>query len=465
MSETSAVGPMADPVKAQRLEQITKTNFRKLMPVLIIGYIIAFIDRTNIGMAKNALETDIGLTAAAYGLGAGLFFAAYSLLEVPSNLIMHKVGARFWIARIMITWGIISMCMALVWNEWSFYAIRILLGAAEAGFYPGVILYITYWFPRAVRARAIGIFLLGVSLANIIGAPLGGALLQMDGMAGLHGWQWMFILEGLPAVFLAFYIWFRLPNKPADASWLSQEDKALLHEQLAAEDDGAGSRTHGFKALVPVAKDPIIWLVIAVYFAHQVAVYSLSYFLPAMISDFDANMSTLTVGFITAIPWVAAAIGSVAIPRFGTTLFKQKALVSGGLVSVAVGLVIAALSGGNLAVAVVGFAFAAFWFFIIQSMLFTFPGRRLTGAAVAAGIALVNTFGLFGGFLGPTIMGSLETSTGNPRSGLWFIIGLAIVGSVLAWGLRGARTGKGATPEESAGAVPVDSTGTPAESR
>ena len=448
MSETTLVGPMADPTKRQRLEQITKVNFGKLMPLMIAAYIIAFIDRTNIGMAKNALEADIGLSAAAYGLGAGLFFTAYSLLEVPSNLIMHKVGARFWIARIMITWGVISMLMAVVWNEWSFYILRILLGAAEAGLYPGMILYITYWFPRKDRARAIGLFLLGVSFANIIGAPLGGLLLQMDGFLGLHGWQWMFIIEGIPAVLLAFVVWKKLPNKPDGASWLSDEDRALLNEQLEAEDDGVGHQAHGFRSLVPVAKDPIIWLVIVVYFTHQVAVYSLSYFLPAMISGFDADMSTLTVGLITAIPWIAAAIGSVLMPRLGTTLTKQKMMVSGGLVSVAVGLTVAALSGGSLAVAVVGFAFAAFWFFVIQSMLFTFPDRRLTGAAVAAGIALVNTFGLFGGFLGPTIMGALETSTGNPLSGLWFIIGLAVVGSILAWGLRGSRRGLGGDPAE-----------------
>ncbi|MBO1805976.1 MFS transporter [Leucobacter ruminantium] len=408
------------------------------MPLMIVIYIIAFIDRTNIGMAKSALEVDIGLTAAAYGLGAGLFFFAYSLLEVPSNLLMHKLGARFWIARIMITWGVLSMLMAVVWNEWSFYILRVLLGAAEAGLYPGMILYITYWFPRADRARAIGLFLLGVSLANIIGAPLGGALLQLDGLGGLHGWQWMFIIEGLPAVLLAFWVWFKLPDRPRQAKWLSDEDKQLLEEQLAAEDDGKGAQAHGFRALLPVAKDRILWLVIAVYFTHQVAVYSLSYFLPSMIAGFDPDMAPLTVGLITAIPWISAAIGSVLMPRLGTTIGRQKALVSGGLVAVAAGLLISVLSGHNLLLAVIGFVLAAFWFFVIQSMLFTFPGRRLSGMAVAAGIALINTVGLFGGFLGPTIMGSLETATGNPLAGLWFIIGLAVCGALLALGLKGS---------------------------
>lgn len=409
------------------------------MPILIVGYLIAFLDRTNIGMAKEALEVDIGLTAASYGLGAGLFFAAYALLEVPSNLIMHRVGARFWIARIMLTWGIISMGMALVWNEWSFYAFRVLLGVAEAGFYPGVILYLTFWFTRKDRARAIGLFLVGVSLANIIGAPLGGALLQMDGLLGLHGWQWMFIIEGVPAVLLAFFIWFKLPNGPSEAKWLSADDKALLTAELAAEDDGAGSGAHGFKALLPVVKEPMVWLIIAIYFTHQVASYLLHFFLPSIISSFDATMSTLTVGFITAVPWIASAIGGLTLPKYGTTLRKQRAFVSGGLVVVAGGLLLAALSGGNLVVAMIGFILAAFWFFVIQSMLFTFPARLLSGAAVAAGIALINTFGLLGGFLGPTIMGSLEAATGNPLSGLWFVIILCAIGSALALALRAKK--------------------------
>lgn len=439
MSATHVVGPMADPTKRSRLEQITKTNFGKLMPLLVTVYIISFIDRTNIGMAKAALQADIGLSAAAYGLGAGLFFAFYAVLEIPSNLILHRVGARFWIARIMITWGVISMAMAFVWNDISFYAVRMLLGAAEAGLYPGIILYITYWFPRAHRARAIGLFLLGVSLANIIGAPLGGLLLGLDGMGGLQGWQWMFIIEGLPAVALAFVVWFRLPDKPLEAKWLTADDKVLLSDQLASEDDGAASESEGLRSLGTVAKDPIIWLIIAVYFTHQIAVYSLSYFLPSMIKSFGAGMSDLTVGLITAIPWVAAAVGSLLMPRLGTTLLRQKALISGGLCAVAAGLAAAALSGGNLVFAVAAFAFAAFWFFVIQSVLFTFPPRRLSGAATAAGIAMVNTFGLIGGFVGPTVMGALETSTGNPLAGLWFIVVLAVIGGLLAWGLKGAR--------------------------
>ncbi|WP_273166844.1 MFS transporter [Actinomyces israelii] len=308
------------------------------MPLLVAAYIIAFIDRTNIGMAKESLETSIGLSAAAYGLGAGLFFVCYAVLEIPSNLIMHKVGARFWIARIMLTWGLISMAMAFVWNEGSFYVLRVLLGAAEAGLYPGIILYLSYWFTQKDRAKATGLFLLGVSLANVIGAPLAGALLRLHGLLGIEGWQWMFLIEGAPAVVLCWLVWYTLPNHPRDAKWLSPEDKNLLQRVIDAEDRGRASEHHDLRALLPVLRDPQIWLVVAIYFTHQIAVYSLSYFLPTMIKSYDASMSTMAVGLITALPWLAAAVGSTALPRYATSIGRARAFVSGGLVCVAGGL-------------------------------------------------------------------------------------------------------------------------------
>ncbi|MCC9185930.1 MFS transporter [Mycolicibacterium mageritense] len=220
--------------------ELNRLIFRKLMPLLIAAYIIAFIDRTNIGLAKTHLEADLGLSAAAYGLGAGLFFLAYSLCEVPSNLIMHRVGARLWITRIMVTWGLLSAAMAFVQGPVSFYVLRVLLGMAEAGLFPGVMLYLTYWFGRRERARANGAFLVAVCLANIMGAPIGGALLGMDGALGWHGWQWMFVIEGLPAVALAFVVYKFLPNGPHDAKWLDPHQARALTERLAQEQqDGA----------------------------------------------------------------------------------------------------------------------------------------------------------------------------------------------------------------------------------
>ncbi|ALC07116.1 Major facilitator family transporter [Corynebacterium deserti GIMN1.010] len=417
-----------------RLPGIVSRNYRKLMPILVLAYIIAFIDRTNIGMVKEELDVHVGISAAAFGLGAGLFFVAYAFLEIPSNLIMHKVGARFWIARIMLTWGILSMAMAFVWNEASFYVLRILLGAAEAGLYPGIILYITYWFPKKERAKAIGVFLLGVSLANIIGAPLAGLLLQMHGFLGLHGYQWMFIIEGAPAVLLCFWVWFRLPNGPREAKWMSEDEKNLLIDVLKQEDTGEKTEHGGLRALGPVLKDLQIWLVVLIYFAHQIAVYSLSYFLPSMIRSYNDSMDPLTVGLITALPWIAAAIGSVLLPRFATNTSRARMLVSGGMILIAGGLFIAARSG--FVVAVVGFCISAFMLFVIQSVLFTFPSNRMSGAAAASGIAFINTCGLIGGFIGPTVMGSLEESTGNQLAGLWFIMVFALIAAALAWLLK-----------------------------
>ncbi|WP_200829126.1 MFS transporter [Arcanobacterium ihumii] len=436
MPETHSPAMKLNSTNSQRIEVLTKTNFGKLMPLLVTVYIISFIDRTNIGMAKEALGADIGLSAGAYGLGAGLFFLCYAVLEVPSNLIMHKVGARFWITRIMITWGIISMSMALVWNDISFYVIRILLGVAEAGLYPGIILYISYWFPQKYRPRAIGIFLLGVSIANIVGAPLAGVLLQLDGFGGLQGWQWMFIIEGAPAVLLAFLVWKILPNTPREAKWLSASDKSLLDHVIKSEDVGESSQHNDLRSLGPVVKDPILWLVVLAYFTHQIAVYSLSYFLPTMIKSYDSHMSTITVGLITAIPWIAAALGSWFLPKYAVGLKKSKMIASAGFVTVAAGLTIAALTHTNIWVAVIGFFIAASQLFVIQSILFTVPQQRFSGATTAAAVAFMNMCGLIGGFLGPTVMGYLEEQTGDKLAGLWFIIVAVLIGSLLVWGLK-----------------------------
>ena len=411
---------------------LNRLIFRKLMPLLIASYIIAFIDRTNIGLAKAHLEADLGISAAAFGLGAGLFFVAYAAFEVPSNLIMHRVGARLWITRIMITWGLLSAATAFVQGPASFYLLRVLLGFAEAGLFPGVMLYLTYWFGREQRARANGYFLIAVCIANIVGAPLSGALLGLDGFLGWHGWQWMFVLEGIPAVLLAFVVFTCLPDRPADAKWLTAEQADSLTRRLEAEqrDGAAASGTH---SLAGVLKDRKILLVILVYFTHQIAVYSLTYFLPSIIGTWG-RMSDFTIGLLTALPWVAAALGAVFLPRFADTSKRAGRILFGGMVAMAVGLVIAAVS--SAVIALLGFCLAASCFFVVQSILFAVPASRLAGVALAGGLALVNTLGILGGFLGPYVMGLIEDSTGSPLSGLWFVIALVAVGALVSLTLR-----------------------------
>lgn len=413
-------------------EVVNKIIFRRVMPLLIAAYVMAFIDRTNIGMAKDRMEIDLGISATAYGIGAGLFFLTYALSEIPSNLIMHKVGARFWIMRIMITWGILSACMAFVQGEWSFYILRMLLGIAEAGLFPGVIYFITQWFVVKHRAKANGMFLLGVSIANIVGAPLGGILLTMDGVGGLHGWQWMFIIEGIPACFLAFFIWKYLPNKPTDAKFLTRAEAEDLEARILAE-ELAGAKASGNSKLRHVLRDKQILLVVAIYFTHQIAVYALSFFLPSIIGTYG-TLNTIQIGLLTSVPWIFSAAGALLLPRLATNASRSRTIATCTMVGIVAGFTLGAIGGPVLGM--LGFCLAAFNFFALQPILFTYPATRLSGAALAGGIAFVNTVGLFGGFLGPYVMGFMEETTGSKFSGLWFIVAMCTVGALLTRKLK-----------------------------
>ncbi len=413
-------------------EVVNKIIFRRVMPLLIAAYVMAFIDRTNIGMAKDRMEIDLGISATAYGIGAGLFFLTYALSEIPSNLIMHKVGARFWIMRIMITWGILSACMAFVQGEWSFYILRMLLGIAEAGLFPGVIYFITQWFVVKHRAKANGMFLLGVSIANIVGAPLGGILLTMDGVGGLHGWQWMFIIEGIPACFLAIFIWKYLPNKPTDAKFLTRAEAEDLEARILAE-ELAGAKASGNSKLRHVLKDKQILLVVAIYFTHQIAVYALSFFLPSIIGTYG-TLNTIQIGLLTSVPWIFSAAGALLLPRLATNASRSRTIATCTMVGIVAGFTLGAIGGPVLGM--LGFCLAAFNFFALQPILFTYPATRLSGAALAGGIAFVNTIGLFGGFLGPYVMGFMEETTGSKFSGLWFIVAMCTVGALLTRKLK-----------------------------
>ncbi|UKA70939.1 MFS transporter [Arthrobacter sp. FW306-06-A] len=414
-------------------KEINGVILRRIMPLLIAAYIMAFLDRTNIGMAKDRLEIDLGISATAYGIGAGLFFLTYAMSEIPSNLIMHKVGARFWIMRIMITWGLISAAMAFVQGEWSFYIMRMLLGIAEAGLFPGVMYFLTQWFVVKDRAKANGMFLLGVSIANIVGAPLGGLLLtSFDGFAGLHGWQWMFIIEGLPACVLAWVVWKKLPDRPTKATFLSPAEAEDLEARIAAEEK-AGAAASGNHRLRDVLKDRQILLVVGVYFTHQIAVYALSYFLPSIIGTYG-KLNPLQIGLLTAIPWIFSAAGALLVPRFATDGRRSRLLVTGTMTGIVAGFALGAIGGPVLGM--IGFCLAAFNFFALQPILFTYPATRLTGAALAGGIAFVNTIGLCGGFLGPYIMGLMQDLTGSKLSGLWFIVGMCAIGALLSLMLK-----------------------------
>ncbi|AOJ83447.1 hypothetical protein WS86_22525 [Burkholderia savannae] len=414
---------------------LNRLLFRKLMPLLIAAYVISFLDRTNIAFAKHSMSVDLGLSSAAYGLGAGLFFLTYALFEIPSNLIMHRVGARFWITRIMITWGALSVAMALVRGETSFYAMRLLLGAAEAGLFPGVMLYLTYWFGREERARATGYFLLGVCVANIVGGPLAGALLELDGALGLHGWQWLFIVEGIPAIVLAFVVWTCLPDRPSDARWLAPELGQALERALASE-QAQSAAAHGAHAFGAALRDPQIWLAIFVYFCHQLTIYTMIFFLPGIVGE-SGRFTPVVVGLLTAMPWIAAALGAATLPRFARDASQSRRMLCAGLVVMAAGLVCAAYAPPMAAL--VSVCAAASMFFVVQSIVFTFPASRLSGSALAGGLGLVNTCGLLGGFVGPAVVGAIEQATGHAKNGLaWLAIAL-VVAALASLRLRHGR--------------------------
>lgn len=422
--------------KTEKGQSLNALMFRKLMPMLIFAYVISFLDRTNISLAKTHMAVDLGISAAAYGFGAGLFFLTYALMEVPSNLIMHRVGARLWITRIMITWGILSAGMAFITDETTFYIARALLGAAEAGLFPGVMLYLTYWFGKEQRARASGYFLIGVCLANIISGPIGGLLLEMDGIMGWHGWQWLFFLEGIPAVLFSVVIWKKLPDKPSKASWLTKEQADEVELALKKENDeeiASGNVGHSFKG---VFKIPQLWLAIAVYFLHQISVYSVIFFLPGIIGTYG-GLTSVEIGLLNSIPWIAAALGAAFLPKYATTPKLSRKIMFGGLILMSAGLTLAAYTPPMIAL--IGFTLTASMFFVVQPVVFLFASSRLAGAGMAAGLALVNTCGITGGFFGPSLLGFVEQTTGSTKNGLIIVAALLTLAAFLSTRLRQAQ--------------------------
>lgn len=408
---------------------------RRLIPFLLLLYIVAWLDRVNVGFAALQMNRDLGFSAAVYGFGAGVFFAGYALFEIPSNLVLARVGARRWIARIMITWGLISVAMMFVRGPASFYTLRFLLGVAEAGFFPGIIYYLSHWYPAAQRARAVSWFMVAIPLTIVIGGPLAGFLLEMHGLLGLTGWQWLFLLEGLPAVILGVLVLFYLTERPEHARWLEPEERTWLSSLINAEQARAKER-HGVglrRALV----HPIVWTLGLIMFACQAGSYGLTLWIPQIIKGLS-GFSDFQVGMISAIPYFAAAIGMLAIgahsDRTGER-FMHIAIpaVIGGSGFVASAYLASPIPGMiALTVAAVGDlgSRGPFW---------ALPGRFLAGSASAGGIALINTIGSLGGFVGPYAVGLVKNSTGSFRGGLLLLALLLFACAIATMRLRRAQ--------------------------
>jgi D-galactonate transporter len=401
----------------------------RLVPFLIVCYFVAYLDRVNVGFAALTMNKDLGLTAAAYGLGAGIFFLTYFVFEVPSNLLLERFGARKWIARIMLSWGILSGAMAFIQGETSFYIVRLLLGAAEAGFFPGIIFYLTLWFPAAYRARIVGYFMAAIPLSSVIGAPVSGIILGLDGALGFKGWQWLFILEALPAIILSAVVFFYLTDKPADASWLAQDERAWLVNRLEMEQHQR-QKQHQY-TVVQALMNPKVLALAYVYFGAVAVNYGLSFFLPQIVKAF--GLSNVATGFVTAIPYIVGTVSMVWWGRRSDRHAERKGHMAFALFMAVLGIAVATQLN-NPMLKMIAFAVAGFGIFSCLPVFWTLPTAFLSGAAAAGGIAIINALGNLAGFAGPYVVGKLKDVTGSLTDGLLVLAaaGLLAVFVVLA---------------------------------
>jgi MFS family permease len=397
---------------------------RRMMPLLGLMYLVAYIDRQNVSFAKLQMLGDLNISETAYGLGASLFFVGYFLFEVPSNLILGKVGARVWFARIMISWGIVTILLAYTRNEVMFYVLRFALGAAEAGFFPGVLYLLTIWIPFTHRARMVGWFMMASIVANAIGAPINGSLLDLDGTLGLRGWQWVFLATGVPAVLVGLYTLIGLPDGPATARFLDPAQRTWLSETIAAEDRRAHKVEHGnpIKALA----DGRVLLLAITYVGFPLAAYGLSYWLPTVVKGF--GVSNTVNGFVNILPWIATGIGLWWLPRHSEETGEKTWHI---VLTVALGVVClvgSVIIPGNVAKFAL-LCLAAMAIFSAQPIFWTLPSSFLSGASAAAGLAVINSIGNLGGFVAQNVVPWIKDRTGSDLAPMLFLAGcLALAG-------------------------------------
>jgi MFS family permease len=420
---------------------------RRILPLLFAGYFLAILDRVNVGFAKLQMAGHLGLSDAVYGFGAGLFFVGYFLFEVPSNLILARVGARRWIARIMLTWGAVSAAFvflgALHWGavsaafgtsdaEFSFYLLRFLLGVAEAGFFPGVILYLTYWFPARRSAQAVALFILAIPMASAVGAPVSGLILQAVSGTGLAGWQWLFLLEALPAIGLGLVVLAKLPDGPRDAAWLSEDERARVEANLAAERGarpGAGHR-HGIGAIV---LDWRVWALALADFLRAMINNVLNFWMPTLVQDLGIHKGAyLEVGLVTAIPWGIAAVAMIAVSRSSDRTGERRWHATLSLLVSALGLLLLAFAGHAPVISVAALTLVAIGAMAWLAVFWTLPSAFLSGVAAVGGIAWINALSQLGGFVGPDMLGRIRAGNAGDDSLAFLILaGCALAAAAL----------------------------------
>ncbi|KAF1027156.1 MAG: Inner membrane transport protein RhmT [Burkholderia plantarii] len=414
----------------------------RLLPFLALMYALAFIDRANVGFAKLAYQADTGLSDAAFGFGAGIFFVGYAIFEVPSNLILSRIGARIWMSRIMVTWGMVSAAMLFAHTPTQFYVTRFLLGAAEAGFFPGIILYLTYWFPAKQRARALGLFYFGVPLAMLIGNPLSGFLLQMHEVFGFRNWQWMYLIEGLMSVLVGVIAFFYLTSRPKDARWLTDAEQRALAGTLEAEE--AAKPQHLRATVFGVLKDRRVLSFIGAYFCIQIGNAPLSFYLPSKFAATMGGQMDGRIGLLLAIPWLCTIAAMFVATRFADRhrnhLTVATAMLAAGIAAFAL---LSAIDSPVLTL--VAFCIAIPGLVACQPVFWALPTRYLGGTGAASGIAFIVSIGNLGGFVSPQIKTLAEAATHDPRAGFLAVAATCAVSLVLLRSLRPSREGSART--------------------
>ncbi len=422
------------PVDGARL--YTRITLR-LIPYMFLLYMLAYLDRVNVGFAAVQMKQQLHFSNTVYGTGAGIFFLGSALFDLPSNLILSRVGPRIWIARIMISWGIVSTCMMFVHAPWSFYTLRLLLGVSEAGFFPGMILYLTYWFPSRERARSIARFMTATAVAGVVGAPLSSALLRLDGRGGLHGWQWLFLSEGLPTIVGGISVLLLLNDRPEQARWLTDQERSWLAAELDRDRKETGARGH--RTFLDAARLPALWVLAPVFFVSQVLIYTINLWMPLILSSHVSHTghagadASMIARYATA-PYLLTALAMALIGWSSDKSGDRRLHVAGCLLLSAAGFAAVAHAGSTAAV-LAAFTCAAMGAFSLQGPFWTWLTTMLDGTAAAGGIAIITTVGGFGGFLGPFLTGRLRDTTHSFTGGLYGMAILAVVGAALSLAL------------------------------
>jgi ACS family tartrate transporter-like MFS transporter len=401
----------------------------RLMPVLVVSYVFNYLDRNNVGFAGLTMNQAIGLTATQFGFGAGVFFVGYCLFEIPSNVVLYRVGARIWLSRIMISWGLMSAATSFAVGPNSFYALRLLLGIAEAGFFPGVAFYLGTWFPAQYRTRMIAWFMVAIPVSSVIGGPISGWLLGLDGAGGLAGWQWMFLLEGLPVVFVGLSLLWVLADRPEDVTWLTDEERRIVRDRLAAE-----QRPREVRRFALAVRDVRVILLALVQFGFLVGSYAIGIFLPLILRE--GKLSDIEIGFVSSGCYVVAVIGMILWARHVDGGASKVVNLSLACATSACGFLGAILFAGNFWAQVAAITVAVTGVNGARAIFWTIPPRFLSGMAAAGGLAFINSIGTTGGFVGPYVFGWLQDETGSSSAGLLAMSGFLVLAAGLAWSLR-----------------------------